>query len=310
MTLFAYTGTPSGDCAEDTNVFERQSSGALQYGFQADVFGIVAQPGFEEYVQLTALAADPTGHLAIPVQDESPIGCVGPALQLATYTQESNGDLTTTSTWQNMPTLKVYPTVMNISPSGDLLAVGGDANHPEATITTPPPTAGLELFHFNGADPITLYSEPLTSTSINQILWDNNNHLYALSDSTNKLYVYTVTPTSIAQAPGSPYTIANPNGLVVVSNLCSAPSSDGVHICLPASGSSVSSPVLVEATSKVTGTIVSTQLWVDGVKNYNAPGSTTLTTPVSLAAGTHRFAVIAVNTAAQKWESAINATVK
>ena len=56
--------------------------------------------------------------------------------------------------------------------------------------------------------------------------------------------------------------------------------------------------------------IVSTQLWVDGVKNYNAPGSTTLTTSVSLAAGTHRFAVIATNTAGQKWESAVNATVK
>jgi hypothetical protein len=309
--LFAYTGTPSGACNEDTNVFERQTNGALQFDFYADVNGIVPQPGYEEYVNLTALAADPTGHLAMPVQDESPIGCVGPSLQLASYTQGSNGDLGTTSTWQNMPVLNVYPTVMKISPAGDLLAVGGDANHPEATITTPPPTAGLQLFHFNGANPITPYSTPLISASIDQILWDNNDHLYALSNSTHKLYVYTVTPTSITAVPGSPYTIANANALVVVpTSSCSAPTSAGVHICSPASGASVSSPVLVTATSKVTGTIVSTQLWVDGVKSFNAPGSTTLTTTVTLAAGSHRFAVIATNTAGTKWESTVTATVK
>jgi hypothetical protein len=309
--FFAYTGVPSGDCNEDTDVFERQTDGALQFDFYADVNGIVPQPGFEEYVNLTALAADSSGHLAMPVQDESPIGCVGPALQLASYTQGSNGDLGTSSTWQNMPTLNVYPTVMKISPAGDLLAVGGDANHPEATITTPPPTAGLQLFHFNGADPITPYSTPLISASIDQILWDNNDHLYALSNSTHKLYVYTVTPTNITAAPGSPYTIANANALVVVpKSSCSAPTSAGVHVCSPASGASVSSPVLVTATSKVTGTIVSTQLWIDGVKNFNAPGSTTLTTSVTLAAGSHRFAVIATNTAGTKWENAVNATVK
>ena len=97
---------------------------------------------------------------------------------------------------------------------------------------------------------------------------------------------------------------------VKASSSCSAPTSAGVHICSPTSGSSVSSPVLVTATSKVTGTIVSTQLWVDGVKNFNAPGSTTLTTTVTLAAGSHRFAVIATNTAGTKWESTVDATVQ
>jgi hypothetical protein len=52
------------------------------------------------------------------------------------------------------------------------------------------------------------------------------------------------------------------------------------------------------------------QLWVDGVKKYTVSGSKTLDTSVSLAAGTHRFAILAINTAGQKWESAVNATVK
>jgi len=49
-----------------------------------------------------------------------------------------------------------------------------------------------------------------------QMAWDNNNNLYAISHSSNKLSVFTVTATSTTQASGSPYTITNPNALVVV----------------------------------------------------------------------------------------------
>jgi hypothetical protein len=97
--------------------------------------------------------------------------------------------------------------------------------------------------------------------------------------------------------------------LNVGSSSCSAPSSAGVHVCSPASGSTVSSPVQVRASAKVTGTIARTQLWVDGVNKFTST-SNTLTTSISLAAGTHRFAVIATNTAGQKWETAVNATVQ
>ncbi len=90
---------------------------------------------------------------------------------------------------------------------------------------------------------------------------------------------------------------------------CIIPSTAGVHICSPASGSTVSSPVQVEAAAKVNGTIAQMQLWVDGVKKFTASGAT-LNTSISLAAGTHRFAVLAINTAGQKWESAVNAIVK
>ena len=90
---------------------------------------------------------------------------------------------------------------------------------------------------------------------------------------------------------------------------CSAPTSPGVNICMPASGSTVNSPVQVQAAALVTGTIASTQLWVDGAKKYST-ASTSLNTSISLSAGTHRFAVLALNTAGQKWETAIDATVK
>jgi len=90
---------------------------------------------------------------------------------------------------------------------------------------------------------------------------------------------------------------------------CSAPAMPGVHLCSPAAGSIVSPTVTVIASSTVTGTIARTELWVDGVKKYTAFSSNALNTQVSLTVGTHRFAVVAVNTAGQKWENADNATV-
>jgi hypothetical protein len=57
-------------------------------------------------------------------------------------------------------------------------------------------------------------------------------------------------------------------------------------------------------------TISDIQLWVDGVKEYTVSGSQTLNTSVTLAASSHRFAILAINPTGQKWESAVNATVK
>jgi hypothetical protein len=156
-------------------------------------------------------ATDPTNHLAVPVQplDNSSLQPVGP-YQLATYTADSSGNLTTTSTYSNMPTTSVTTnsslgslTNISMSPSGQLLAVAG--------------TLGLQVFHFNAANPITPYTSALITGQVDQIFWDNHDHLYAISQSAGKLFVLTVTPTSNSQAPGSPYTITSPANLVVLS---------------------------------------------------------------------------------------------
>jgi hypothetical protein len=92
-------------------------------------------------------------------------------------------------------------TDLKMAPSGRLLAVGG--------------TAGLQVFHFNGASPITHDTGLLTKSPVDQFFWDNANHLYAISRAAGKLYVFTVTPTSATQAPGSPYTISGPQNIAV-----------------------------------------------------------------------------------------------
>ena len=79
-----------------------------------------------------------------------------------------------------------------MAPSGKLLAVAG--------------SGGVQIFHFNGAAPLTPEGGLLTTHFIESTYWDNANHLYGLS-ADGLLFVFTVTPTNMSQAPGSPYTI-------------------------------------------------------------------------------------------------------
>jgi hypothetical protein len=187
-----------------------EGSGAI-YGYQRNSDGslsllnispsLPAAPKGDNYCPYLA-AADTTNHVAVsltPLNFYTPVG----QPQLAVYTQDNSGNLTTTSTSANMP--KTTVSSINdiwMSPSGKLLAVAG--------------STGLEVFHFNGASPITPYTGSLTKNEIDQVFWDNANHLYAISNTAGKLYVLTVTPTSYRQAPGSPYTITSPQNLIVL----------------------------------------------------------------------------------------------
>lgn len=185
------------------STFRRESNGTLDYlnfywNFPAPP--PADDPGYIWFpLQVTA---DPTNHLAIAMYPyfDPPFGTALGA-QIGSFTVDSQGNPMSTNTWQNMPSPGYFPTGMNMSPDGKLLAVMGD---------------GLDVFHFNGAAPITPYRKALTTDNITWIHWDKANHLYALSTN-GKLYVFTVTPTSIAAAPGSPYTTSGPaSGLFVV----------------------------------------------------------------------------------------------
>jgi hypothetical protein len=148
-------------------------------------------------------AADPTNHLAIALSPLTQDWTSDGPTQLASYTVDSSGNLTTTSTYSNMPNVQVGGVIDYwMSPSGKYLAVGG--------------TNGLQVFHFNGANPITRFTGLLTKNEIDQLFWDNSNHLYAISRKAGKLYVYTVTSTGAAQAPGSPHNITSPANLIVL----------------------------------------------------------------------------------------------
>jgi hypothetical protein len=148
-------------------------------------------------------AADPTNHVAIAMQPmNSNFGTDG-NFQLAVYTAGSTGNLSTKSTYLNMPTVAVGgANDDSMSPSEKFLAVGG--------------TAGFQIFHFNGANPITKFTGLLTGNTIDQIFWDNANHVYAISLSKGKLFVWTVTSTGATQVPGSPHLIPNVQNPIVL----------------------------------------------------------------------------------------------
>jgi hypothetical protein len=163
------------------------------------------------------MAADGTNHLAVALtsySEENPYH--SGTTQLASYTVDGEGNIASTNTWRDMPVggpqggqEPPAQSAMQISPSGKLLAVATDAGVP------------LQVFHFNGAEPITKFSGALTNLAPTQIGWDNDDHLYAIDGYGTGLYVWTITSTSIKAAPGSPYKIASEGGpmgsMVVVS---------------------------------------------------------------------------------------------
>ena len=190
--------------------FKRLASGGLK-DWKFDETDPAPPSGWSNYYPWL-LAGDSKNHLAItlyPYQTES-----DGAMQLASYTVDSAGNLSTTNKSTDMPTPKIFPEIMSISPSGKLLAIAGISHGGCPGVCG---SAGLEVFHFNGASPITAYSKPLTTVEIDQVLWDRSNHLYALNEPGGKLFVYTITPTSIVEAPGSPFSVpADSNVLIVV----------------------------------------------------------------------------------------------
>jgi hypothetical protein len=164
-----------------------------------------------------AVQADPASNLAVLLVSQSFAGCCGyfGPLQLASYTiSPSTGSLSSDNKWEEMPTPAITSVgAMDMSPSGKLLALAGGEYGGD----------GLQIFHFNGAAPITTYTPLLLPTvDIDQLAWDNDNHLYALSYSSGELYVYTAIPTSIKEVSGSPYKVETAygiRGLIVVPKL-------------------------------------------------------------------------------------------
>jgi hypothetical protein len=147
-------------------------------------------------------AADSNNNVAVSLTPVSGGAPIGPP-QIAVYSADASGTLTTNSTQANMPLSAVtHVNDMSMAPSGRLLAVAG--------------STGLEVLFWNGSNQATRFTPLLTHDNIRQIFWDNANHLYALSSSLGKLHVFTVTPTSYNEAPGSPYLVNYPINLAVM----------------------------------------------------------------------------------------------
>ena len=140
------------------------------------------------------VAADPANNLAVALQT----GQNAPT-QLAVYTADISGNLTTNSTAANMPVVsEVFPFRMgSVSPTGNLLAVCG---------------GGVQVFHFNGSNPVTPYTHRL-SYNCGGLDWDKHNHLYTFENA--RVKAWRITPNFCTAA--SPYPMKMAAALTVLS---------------------------------------------------------------------------------------------
>jgi hypothetical protein len=224
---FAYTFAQNPESQEPcpTETFfgmGRESSGALENISFSETDP--AAPAGYQVVQDGIVTDDPTNHLAslVTFQEGPSCGESGtPSTGIASYTVESNGDLVSTNTRENVATLDDLGNgqTMKLNAAGNILAV-----------TVVP---GIQFFHFNGADPITPFTgtgvpaDPDDYDYISTLTWDADNHLYAFDQRSGKLHVYTATTTDVVEAPGSPYappnTCSGPNGCEQTLIVCRIP---------------------------------------------------------------------------------------
>jgi hypothetical protein len=199
---WAYSASCLGNMYWGIFGFRRSSNGLLT---EIPISAPVPPPPNGEFFCPSEAAADGANHVAIAMQAVKQLNfsSVGEP-QIAVYTAQNNGNLTTTSTVANMPQANVGAlSDLKGSPDGKLLAVAG--------------SGGLEIFHYNGAGPVTHLAGLLTSDSIDQCFWDKAGHLYAISGKAGKLFVFTVTPGGAHAAPGSPYAVTHAEYLAVQS---------------------------------------------------------------------------------------------
>jgi hypothetical protein len=193
--------------------FYRDRFGAMNDATETTITFPPPPPGEGQSYHPLSMASDnqnlPTSHMAVALQyvDDPPCYSSLPPV-LTSYTVDYYGNLSYDGA---MLKPAINPTSMTINPQGNLLAVEGASSDPILAKYGP----GLQVFHFNGSKPITGYSNILTKDPISSIAWDKSYHLYATSHATNKLYVFTITPTSITPVAGSPFTLSGPSTLVV-----------------------------------------------------------------------------------------------
>jgi hypothetical protein len=121
------------------------------------------------------------------------------AIDLASYTMNSEGKLSTTNTWENMPMAQAEVCCFDnivLNPAGTMLAVsGGD---------------GVQFFKFNGANPMTPLSGSTIAGTLGSLFpmaWDKANHLYALNSQSGRLHIWTITDKDAVEVSGSPFTV-------------------------------------------------------------------------------------------------------
>jgi hypothetical protein len=101
---------------------------------------------------------------------------------------------------------------------------------------------------------------------------------------------------AIATAPGYLQSSVSSATFTFTSN-CSAPSADGINVCSPTEGASVTSPVSINAAATVSGGVYRFELWSGSTKLLNVRNSGAMDQPLSLGPGSYKLTFTAYNAA-------------
>jgi len=118
---------------------------------------------------------------------------------------------------------------------------------------------------------------------------------------TAKVTVFTPTPGG-GTSPSQLFTIGTGGG-------CTPTIDPSVAICAPVDGTTVHSPVTIQATTKDSHSVSLMQIYVDGVKKYQVAGSS-LNTSLAMAIGPHRITAQAKDVIGRTFKATVNVTVK
>jgi len=97
---------------------------------------------------------------------------------------------------------------------------------------------------------------------------------------------------------------------VSASNTCTAPSTAGVNVCSPVNGSSVSSPVQINAAATVSGGVYRFELWSGSTKLLSVSNSGIMNQSLALASGSYHLIFDARNSAGTHVSATRDITVK
>lgn len=175
-------------------------------------------PNLDYFLVPVMAVADSKEHLAVLMMPwfYNDGGSAPENLKLASYTIDpSTGSITSTNTQDDIPfmAMQIASPEMSMSDDGAFVAVGAGGGFN---------TGGIQVFKFNGAKPPTALTKLLLpGVEIDQLAWDKQDHLYALSYAYNmssspegkaELYVYSVGST-VKQVEGSPYSVPGAYGV-------------------------------------------------------------------------------------------------
>ena len=193
---------------DDTNEaqltsYKRSSSGLLEF-HEASNSPVPTPPASAGGIYCPiAATTGPSSHLAVVMGDVDNNGNYIGNTVLATYSANSQGVLTTKSTYENMPVVPDawIAQALSISPSGKYLALAGD---------------GIQIYHFNGSSPITHFVTAKLGAFFDEVAWDGSDHVYVHDPQNGNVHVFAVSSSGIKEAPGSPYSIPESTAITVV----------------------------------------------------------------------------------------------